>query len=425
MISDHTAKTELAVLPSLPHGRRFVYWGRIHRMILWELLKVFILALIGLTGMILMGGIVGEASRNGLSPLQILGAIPLLLPSLLPYTIPTTTLFATCIVYGRLSADNEIIALKSAGIHIIHMLWPALLLGLVASVITMILYVDVIPSTRFSMRTRAVGDIEELLYAMLSRERCIKHPKIEVEIHVDSIQGRKLQDVLFMRKATNGGGFDLVARAKEAELRVETATKRLLIYMHQCEIVQGQGVGTQGVALNHIWPVDLPAELCNPSPTKGKPSDMTWLELNEHEEKLLHKQQKISHEIDVHQLADNLSTGQPGFARHVLHKINERKECDRQLAFISSERHMRPAIAIGCLCFALVGCPVGIWFSKSDFLSAFITCFLPIVVLYYPLLLCMINWSRAGRLIPWIGVYNADLLMLLVGSILFHRLARH
>ena len=79
----------------------------LHRMILLELLKVFALALLGITGILLLAGIVAEASQQGLGPMQILTIIPLLVPSTLPYTIPATTLFATCVVYGRLSADNE------------------------------------------------------------------------------------------------------------------------------------------------------------------------------------------------------------------------------------------------------------------------------------------------------------------------------
>ena len=59
---------------------------------------------------------------------------------------------------------------------------------------------------------------------------------------------------------------------------------------------------------------------------------------------------------------------------------------------------LRPAIALGCLCFVLVGCPVGIWLSRSDYLSAFITCFLPIVFLYYPMLLCGTNFAKSGTL---------------------------
>src|SRR5437763_12820639 len=91
----------------------------LHRMILLELAKVFLLSLLGITGLLLMAGIVAEASQQGLGPAQILQIIPLIIPSTLPYTIPATTLFATCVVYGRLAHDNEILAIKAAGVNIL------------------------------------------------------------------------------------------------------------------------------------------------------------------------------------------------------------------------------------------------------------------------------------------------------------------
>ena len=80
--------------------------GILRRTIFLELAKVFAFSLVGITGIIVLAAIVVEASQHGLSPTQILEAIPLLIPSTLPYTIPATTLFATCVVYGRLSADR-------------------------------------------------------------------------------------------------------------------------------------------------------------------------------------------------------------------------------------------------------------------------------------------------------------------------------
>jgi lipopolysaccharide export system permease protein len=106
-------------------------FGIFQRMILWELLKVFLMSLVAITGILLMAGIVAEAQQHGLGPGQLLEAIPLLIPSTLPYTIPTTTLFACCVVYGRLAADNEILAIKAAGINLIKVVTPALLLGVV------------------------------------------------------------------------------------------------------------------------------------------------------------------------------------------------------------------------------------------------------------------------------------------------------
>ena len=59
----------------------------------------------------------------------------------------------------------------------------------------------------------------------------------------------------------------------------------------------------------------------------------------------------------------------------------------------------------------MVGCPIGIWFSKSDYLGAFITCFLPIVVMYYPLLLCGINMGKGGSVHPGISIWVANAMM--------------
>ena len=157
----------------------------LHRTILWELVRVFLLSLLGITGMLLMAGIVAEASQRGLNAMQILAAIPLLIPSTLPYTLPATTLFATCVVYGRLAHDNEILAIKAAGINILSVLWPAMFLGLVVSAVTMFLFYDVIPSTRYLMRVIVLQDMEEFLYTVLKREHCISHPKLNLLFRID------------------------------------------------------------------------------------------------------------------------------------------------------------------------------------------------------------------------------------------------
>ena len=44
--------------------------------------------------------------------------VPYVIPSTLPYTIPVSLLFAATVVYGRLAGDNEIIAIKTAGLSV-------------------------------------------------------------------------------------------------------------------------------------------------------------------------------------------------------------------------------------------------------------------------------------------------------------------
>ena len=90
----------------------------LRRAVFLELVKVFVPSFLSIMGIIVIAGVVTEAMRQGLGPAQVAAAIPLIMPSMLPFIVPPTTLFATCVVYGRLAHDNEITAIRSAGIRI-------------------------------------------------------------------------------------------------------------------------------------------------------------------------------------------------------------------------------------------------------------------------------------------------------------------
>jgi lipopolysaccharide export system permease protein len=96
----------------------------------------------------------------------------------------------------------------------------------------------------------------------------------------------------------------------------------------------------------------------------------------------------------------------------------------REQHVIEVELYMRPALAVGCLCFALIGGPVGIWFSRADYLSAFVSCFLPTVFVYYPLLLCGTNLAKDGRIPPAVGLWAANAAVGGAAVVLYWRLLR-
>jgi lipopolysaccharide export system permease protein len=392
----------------------------LHRTILMELVRVFLLALIGLTGILLMGGVVAEATQRGLGPAQILLAIPLLIPSTLPYTLPATTLFATCVVYGRLAHDNEILAIKAAGINLIQVVWPAVFLGLAISAITVGLYLDVIPSTHHMLRTRFLADVEEVLYGMLKREGRIQHPKLDYVIYVNRVQGRKLIDAQFMRRDPGGQGFDFIARAREAELQVHLSKNQVLVHMYHCWITNADR-SDQAYVERKTWPVDLPEINAAHKST----SAMTYWELLDRVDQFDKDIHGKETDIALHQAVIALKEAPDHFPEHVKGLQGQRRQLQGERRSVITELHKRPALALGCLCFVLVGCPVGIWFSRSDYLSAFITCFLPIVFLYYPLLLCSINMARSGQVHPGLALWAANGLLTLLALVLFRRLLKN
>jgi lipopolysaccharide export system permease protein len=391
-------------------------------MILWELTKVFLMSLVGITGILLMAGIVAEASQQGLGPAQILEAIPLLIPSTLPYTIPATTLFATCVVYGRLAADNEILAIKAAGINLITVVWPGLFLGIVMSVVTMGLYYRSIPYTHRLLREMVYNDAEELLYSMLARQKSISHSSMPYSMWVRDVQGRKLIEPLIRRHNPHDPSQIDVAQAKEGELQVDMAHKQLLVHMKWTTTTAADG--SHAYFLDNVWKLDLPEGFLK-STENRRARDMSWQEI-------LDARRDLDAQIERQNGTVALATAQALQAGAPDHLHQNVKNHQNQLAFLKQQRLlldvellMRPALSLGCLFFIMVGCPIGIWFSRSDYLSSFITCFLPIVFLYYPLMLCGTGIAKEGKINPILMVWSANALIGSIGLGLFWKLLRN
>jgi lipopolysaccharide export system permease protein len=397
-----------------------VFGTILQRMILWELTKVFVMSLVGITGILLMAGIIAEASQQGLGPTQILAAIPLLVPSTLPYTIPATTLFATCVVYGRLASDNEILAIKSAGINAMKIVRPGVLLGLVMSSATMGLYYRIIPYTHHLLRAMVFNDAEELLYSLLKKHNAISHSSFPYSMYVQDVRGKKLLSPVFKRKDAHGQ-IDFVAHAREAELQVLRSKSQLLIRMKN-GVVSGED-DLHAYFENRDFIVDLPRDFGKQG--QRRPRDLTWQEILDQRVELQDKLNRFEAEISASTSRLLLADAPIDLPNHLEARTNQAKEVRQQIVALNVELQMRPALSMGCLFFILVGCPVGIWFSRSDYLSAFITCFLPIVFLYYPLMLCGTGMAKEGRFNMVPLVWGADAIVGLIGVVLSWRLLRN
>ena len=390
------------------------------RMILGELCKVFLMSLVGITGILLMAGIIAEASQQGLGPKQILAAIPLLIPSTLPYTIPATTLFASCVVYGRLSADNEILAIKACGVNLLHVVKPGLVLGLVMSLATLGMYYRIIPSTHHLLRQMVYRDAEELLYSLLKKDRMINDARLPYAMFVKGVDGKKLIGPVFKHKNVHMQ-IDSVAQAREADLRVDISKSMLLIHMRI-----GVATGTDGTrAYFDEKQFDVPLPPNFGKDVNTRPRDMSWNELIENQQKKIEEVKQIGEKITTstaRMLLDGAPTDLP---QHVRNLKDLQKDLRHQGRMFYVEMLMRPALSLGCLCFILVGCPIGIMFSRGDYLGAFITCFLPIVIVYYPLVLCGTNMAKEGRFNEIPLVYGADAVIGLAGLALMRTLLRN
>ena len=137
-----------------------MFLGILHRYVIDQVLRSFLLALLTLTGVIVLFMVMAEATRQGLPPQAVVRLIPYIIPGTLPYTIPVALLFSVSVVYGRMAGDNEVIAVKSAGCSAWILLGPALGLGVVLSLILVLLSGEVIPRSNHAFKMAIFKDAE-------------------------------------------------------------------------------------------------------------------------------------------------------------------------------------------------------------------------------------------------------------------------
>ncbi|HEY2786481.1 MAG TPA: LptF/LptG family permease [Fimbriiglobus sp.] len=406
-----------------------IFGGTLSRSIFWELLRVFCLTLTGLTGLFLAGLVIQNASQLGLSLGKTVAVIPLLVPMTLPYTIPATTLFAACVVYGRIAHDNEAVAVKAAGIDLLTLLRPAVLLGILTTATTAFLSYSVIPNTQRLLQDEVLKDPEEVLYNLLKKDRSYRSPGSPYVLYVKDVQNRRLIDVVFKRRKKPGPnapadafiGYDFIARAREAKLRVDLEKKVLIIDPDQfVAIGDGAVVNANG---NREIEIPLPPVFAA-SEVRKRPPAMDWDDLPVRAAELQADYDILQRRYDEAKALSVarhdpliLSSQEALFVGGLLYK-------QREILNIWNEYYMRPALAAGCFCFALIGCPVGLRARRADYLSVFVVCFLPAAFTYYPLLLAGSNMGRSGRVPVVVGVWMANAAALFAALVLMWRLIR-
>ncbi len=111
-----------------------------------DLLRIFLMTSGALAGIMSFGGLLRPLTQNGLDGPQVALLLANFMPAMSTYSLPVAALFATTMVYGRLSADNEVTACRASGISFGALTLPAFLLGLVVAAASVYLLCFTVPA---------------------------------------------------------------------------------------------------------------------------------------------------------------------------------------------------------------------------------------------------------------------------------------
>ena len=110
------------------------------RYLIKELIGPFLFGIAAFTfilsGSTVLFALIGEAIRNNIPMGIILQLFLYKLPYMIVLSFPMSTLLATIIAFGRLSADSEILAFRAGGIAFSRLVTPIFLTGLFVSLLT-------------------------------------------------------------------------------------------------------------------------------------------------------------------------------------------------------------------------------------------------------------------------------------------------
>ncbi len=87
------------------------------------------------------------------------------------------------------------------------------------------------------------------------------------------------------------------------------------------------------------------------------------------------------------------------------------------------EPQRRWANGLSCLCFVLIGAPMAILMRNADFLTSFFVCFVPILLIYYPLMIVGVDQAKQG-LPVWL-VWTGNVILAFCGAGLMRRVIRY
>src|SRR3954471_13671789 len=388
------------------------------RYVLFDLMKVFLLTLTGLTLLIFIVLIGKEAVDKGIGLGVLLQIIPYMLPQAMQFAVSGTMLLATTSIYGRMASYNEIIAIKALGISPMVLVWPALVLASLVSFAAVIIN-DIAVSWGMMGQQRVVlASMEEILY----RQLAIRHTYNfgQANIMVRDVQGRKLiGPTVVMRKSDNQSSW--IASAEDAELHLMPAENKLVLNFRDMD-VDGPAKWINPETQEFVASME---ELTGASPKNRSPSNYALKEIAPaiiEQEQMLDK----ARQSNVAQAAFGMLTGDFDSLSTVAWKPRERdiEVAQQRLFRLHTEPWRRWANGFSCLCFVLVGIPVSVQMRFSEFIASFFICFLPILVVYYPLLAVSVDKAKDGFFPPqcvWLG----NLVLAGAGVWMLRRVNRH
>jgi lipopolysaccharide export system permease protein len=262
--------------------------------------------------------------------------------------------------------------------------------------------------------------IEEVAYRFLKSQGSYSSDNgFSIHVHGIGPDGRELI-LPTISTRLRSSGESITIEAQSARLRLEPENEKLVIQLTDAIVSAG------GIAVNKPGQSDFPVQMSDATKksTSKSPSDLPMRQIGG----------EIQRQLASKNTTEELLAARAGIAlgigkyewlsdeQNMLWKNHVASGTDR-LNRLRMEPWRRWASGFSCLFFVWLGIPLSIWMKSADYWTSFGTCFLPTVLIYYPIFTVGLSHAKDGSWSP-ASVWLGNLALLVAGAWWMRRIYR-
>lgn len=272
--------------------------------------------------------------------------------------LPVASLLASALALNRLATDQEVTALRAAGVSLARMVRPVVVLGLLSTAAAVWLNGDLAP--------RCKGAADGLLRDIVLQQRALA---FRPQRFVDTGRGLQLYaETVDQAASTVGGVYAFLLQAQGTPLMYWAPQARF-------------GATTLEAPACRAY-------LLTPA------GNLTMLECDDMT-------------LDLTQMSAGAGRPATGLGDQTLGQLWQRAQAASSDRGARLELHFRLALAAACLVFALLAAPVALHFGRGQSLVGVLATIL-VVFFYYVIMLWMRMLGNTGVLPPLVAAYGQN-----------------
>lgn len=374
----------------------------LHRHVLKEILVSTGLAMGLFIFVLLMGNVMKDIAEllaaGKLDFFVFLRLIGSLIPYVASYALPLGMLTGTLMALGRLSSQQEITAMKAAGVGLYQIAAPVFLISFVAMVCSLIVTLHLAPKSRVANKELMAQAVTENPIGFIEEKRFI-HEFPGYVIYLGGREGPVMQD-FWIWELNDSGDVEVFLRAAEGTLALEKSTNELILTLKDGTAERRKteaGVATKPGDVRSLFFGELPIALPlnqlfgdQGKPRRVKTKEMTFVQLMA---------------VRDRELAKEAASGTGMTPERLEVQLHFQKNC---------------AMAFSVFSLAVFGVPLAIQVGRKE-TYANMGIALAVAMVYYFLIVAVSWLEEVPSLRPDLLIWLPNILFQSIGFWLIHR----